>query len=82
MVDVLFIDGDHTYEGVKKDFELYSSLVKVGGIIAFHDIYPGPAKDNVGVLEFWSECRKHFNYKEIIKDFQQGSHGIGVIFMQ
>jgi cephalosporin hydroxylase len=39
-VDFLFIDGDHSYEGVKKDFEMYSPLVRKGGIIAFHDIIP------------------------------------------
>ncbi len=37
-VDFLFIDGDHTYEGVKQDFEMYSELVSEGGIIALHDI--------------------------------------------
>lgn len=37
-VDFLFIDGDHTYEGVKQDFEMYRRLVGDDGIIAFHDI--------------------------------------------
>jgi predicted O-methyltransferase YrrM len=36
--DFLFIDGDHTYQGVKQDFQMYSPLVKKGGIVAFHDI--------------------------------------------
>ncbi len=39
-VDVLFIDGDHTYEGVKRDFELYSPLVETGGLIMLHDSCP------------------------------------------
>jgi predicted O-methyltransferase YrrM len=39
-LDFLFIDGDHSYKGVKKDFEMYSPLVRKGGIIAFHDIIP------------------------------------------
>lgn len=41
-VDFLFIDGDHTYTGVKQDFEMYSQLVSDGGIIAFHDIVHFP----------------------------------------
>ena len=38
LIDFLFIDGDHTYEGVKQDYEMYSNLVNEGGWIAFHDI--------------------------------------------
>ena len=37
-VDVLFIDGDHSYDGVSGDFRLYSPLVVPGGIVGLHDI--------------------------------------------
>lgn len=37
-LDFLFIDGDHTYEGVKKDYGDYMKYVKDGGWIGFHDI--------------------------------------------
>jgi len=36
-IDVLFIDGDHSYEGVKLDFELYSKLLNDTGVIFIHD---------------------------------------------
>lgn len=36
-IDFLFLDGDHTEEGVFKDWEIYSPLVKKGGLIALHD---------------------------------------------
>jgi hypothetical protein len=36
-IDVLFIDGDHSYEGVKLDFELYSKLLNDKGVIFIHD---------------------------------------------
>ena len=39
-IDFLFIDGDHSYAGVKADFEMYGPLVRPGGLIAFHDIHP------------------------------------------
>ena len=36
-IDLLHIDGDHSYEGVKKDFQLWSPFLKKGGTIVFHD---------------------------------------------
>lgn len=46
-VDFLFIDGDHTYDGVKADFEMYSDLVAKNGIIALHDIVHHPDDEDV-----------------------------------
>lgn len=37
-IDFLFIDGDHRYEGAKKDLEMYGPLVASGGVIAIHDV--------------------------------------------
>ncbi len=36
-IRVLFIDADHSYEGVRSDFEMWSPLVADGGVIVFHD---------------------------------------------
>ena len=36
-IDFLHIDADHSYEGVRKDFELYSQIMSPGGIISLHD---------------------------------------------
>lgn len=36
-VDVLFIDGDHSYEAVARDWAIYHNLVRPGGLVAFHD---------------------------------------------
>ena len=81
-VDFLFIDGDHTYEGVKRDFEMYSPLVGRGGIIAFHDIVPG-SPENVGAVpRFWNEiCNKYEEHKmlEIVANWNQSGYGIGVV---
>jgi len=51
-LNFLFIDGDHTYEGVRKNFEMYSPLVRRGGIVAFHDIVPRPPENVGGVPRF------------------------------
>jgi hypothetical protein len=42
--DLVFIDGDHTYDGVKKDIELYSPLCN--GLLIFHDILPKERKNH------------------------------------
>jgi predicted O-methyltransferase YrrM len=80
-LDFLFIDGDHTYEGVKKDFEMYSPLVRNGGIIAFHDIVPGPPEIVGGVPNFWNEIKQKFRYLEIVKNWNQGGYGIGILYV-
>lgn len=36
-IDLLFIDTDHTYELTRKELELYSPYVNIGGVILFHD---------------------------------------------
>ena len=36
-IDVLFIDGDHSYEGIKDDWDNFSRFVKPGGYVLFHD---------------------------------------------
>jgi cephalosporin hydroxylase len=38
-IDVLFIDGDHSTDGMLQDYADYAPLVRCGGIIAVHDIY-------------------------------------------
>lgn len=76
-IDFLFIDGDHTYEGVKKDFETYSTLVDELGIIALHDVALHPKESGCDVKLFWDTLPR--NKIEIIEDKNQGWAGIGVI---
>ena len=56
--DFIFIDGDHSYEGVKRDFELYKKFLSPRGYIGFHDIDPNHVfRDGPGgqVYKFWQE---------------------------
>jgi len=77
-LDFLFIDGDHSYDGVKKDFEMYSTLVRKGGIIAFHDIINNdPTRLDIGVPKFWLEVKDRYLFKEIIID--KINYGIGIL---
>nr|WP_260170987.1 class I SAM-dependent methyltransferase [Salinibacter ruber] len=76
-VDFLFIDGDHSYEGVRKDFEIYSDIVNSGGIVAFHDIIE-TGYENMGVPRLWEEIKEDYNSEEIINPkSEQG--GIGML---
>jgi len=79
-LDVLLIDGDHTYEGVKKDFKMYSPLVKKGGLIIFHDIIVHDPSLNCYVNDLWNEIKKDYKHLEIVDDWNQGYWGIGVLY--
>jgi predicted O-methyltransferase YrrM len=78
-LDFLFIDGDHTYSGVKRDFEMYSPLVRPNGIVVFHDIAEHPQNTDCEVDRFWNEIKTSFRHEEIIADRKQGWAGIGVL---
>lgn len=79
-IDFLFIDGDHTYGGVKKDYELYSPLVRVGGVIALHDVAKHNATPNCEVDRFWDEIRATSKSQEFISVPPQNWGGIGVVY--
>jgi predicted O-methyltransferase YrrM len=53
-LDFIFIDGDHAFNAVKTDFELYGKKLSDSGIIAFHDarVFPGG-----WVTEEWGPVR-------------------------
>ena len=68
-LDLLFIDGDHSYEGVKLDYMKYKELVSPGGYICFHDINDSDhhRAQNCFVGKFWNELvgeKLEFNMKE------------------
>ena len=79
LVDLLLIDGDHTYEGVKADWEIYSPLVGIGGLVAFHDILdwaPPGRSDEIAVWRLWEELKTTYRTREFVGP---GTAGIGVI---
>lgn len=79
-LDLLFIDGDHSYTGVKQDFENYMPMVARGGVIALHDIAEH-VDQTCEVARFWNELKSQYQTEEIIEDRQQGWAGIGVVYV-
>jgi len=53
-IDLLFIDGSHVYEDVKRDFELFFPWVNPGGLVVFHDVTP----EFPGAYSVWNEIAK------------------------
>lgn len=72
----LFIDGDHSYNGVKADYENYFPLLGENGYCIFHDIF-----GENGVSEFWNELKNKLNGRfPVIEMCHSKYHlGIGVI---
>jgi predicted O-methyltransferase YrrM len=77
-VDLLFIDGDHTYDGVKMDWEMYSPLVREGGIVVFHDIAAN--YEDTQVKRLWDSIKVGFRHQEYVAN-PEGFYGIGVLFV-
>ena len=80
-VDLLFIDGDHTYEGVKKDWEMYSPLVREGGFVVFHDICHHETIQNCEVERFWKEIAPKHSVAEFVDQQNTSWGGLGIVIM-
>ena len=67
-IDFLFIDGDHTYEGVKGDFELYEKFLAPTALVGFHDIINSyfHREANCFVSTFWEELKEKYGFVEFI----------------
>lgn len=89
--DFIFIDGDHSYDGVRRDFEMYKRLLSKRGVIAFHDIDPDHifADSYAGqVYKFWQDlndgskvnivCKKSSGIVKLNGIYSQGFGGIGI----
>jgi predicted O-methyltransferase YrrM len=88
-LDALFIDGDHSYDGVRADFERYVPLVRSGGIVALHDINEdfrtrhGIVTPSISgdVPRFWLELKERHRTEELIADPEQDGFGIGLVYV-
>ena len=73
-VDMLFIDGDHSDEGIDSDYRNYAPFVRSGGIIGLHDVVFAP-----GISKFWRGMIDPT--KVLIEGWtKEGVFGIGVVF--
>jgi len=71
-VDLLFIDGCHTYDAVKSDFETWRPKMSDRGVMVFHDT--AVIAENFGVHQFWKEITQGIPGFEFNHD-----HGLGVL---
>lgn len=78
-VDVLVIDGDHSYHGVKRDWELYHPLVANDGVVIFHDILYHPQVPQCQVDKFWNKIKKNYQTEEFVDAGDANWGGIGVL---
>ncbi|MGA3006274.1 MAG: class I SAM-dependent methyltransferase [Opitutaceae bacterium] len=60
-IDLLFIDGDHTYDGAKNDWDLFSPFLRPFGVAVFHDAtweLHGQRRPDMGVPRLLDELRR------------------------
>lgn len=75
--DMYFIDANHSYEWVKKDYLNYKNKCKY---MAFHDMLG--MRHCEGVSQLWSEIKNEYEHWEFVNSDRNIASGIGVIKIQ
>ena len=71
-VDVIFIDGNHTYAGVKADWEHWHENVNPGGLVAFHDVFVNLPQNGVEVKRLFDEIATEYDTSRFIDPTDDG----------
>jgi hypothetical protein len=81
-VDTIFIDADHSYLGVKLDYEAWFVKIKVGGHFIFHDCCP----DTTGVSQVWGyyldTLTRDIRIREIDPEIKMEQNGTSIRVFQ
>lgn len=83
LLDVLFIDGDHSSIGVNADVKNYTPMVRPGGLVIFHDV--GPCAKGINQIDnhikaifpAWEALGRRHNHKMIV----QTRTGYGLVWI-
>ena len=82
-VDLLHIDGNHAEKGVRLDWDLYSPLVRPGGLIVLHDCQFRPKREGIGVEPFWNELKYRYPSLTVIGEMHNNIQtGTGIVMIE
>jgi len=64
-VGMLFIDGGHSFEAARGDYDAWAPKIASGGILAIHDLFPNPADGGQAPIEIYRHACASGDFDEL-----------------